>query len=333
MDAFSDSGELYAIRFQFYTHQHNKVKAYSLDEFSPENQLKVFEFQIRSTIALEQDASQMIEDGKLKFPGNEELFQLLQAWNDLKDFGTDDSTYFEDLKVAKFELQAILTSLYLIKFEKDSDQSINFLTLYIDNMKSPQKLNEIEVFLVLIQLYFVTGNFKAATSIFRTLNSFPDFARDNIIYQIIESWYKSIKNGNENITNAYYFYDEILNNNYNDEDYRGKVENLNRLLVLTLQLKHIPEAQEILKQIQSIIEENKEISEDTISSGAGTTMSVQKGDMIANQIALDRLVNFGKETSTLLEQLRKVNREHELLKDEEKKNEIFDKIVAKYQTV
>ena len=37
MDAFSDSGELYTIRNQFYTNQHNKVKAYSLDEFSPKS--------------------------------------------------------------------------------------------------------------------------------------------------------------------------------------------------------------------------------------------------------------------------------------------------------
>ena len=132
MDAFSDSGELYTIRYQFYTNQYHKVKSYSLEEFSEENQLKVLEFQIRSTVALDQDASQLIEQGKTRFPDNEGFFQLLQAWNDLHDFGTDDSTYFEDLKQAKFELQAILTSLYLVKFAKDIDQSIKFLTDYID---------------------------------------------------------------------------------------------------------------------------------------------------------------------------------------------------------
>lgn len=314
MDAFSDSGELYTIRYQFYTNQYHKVKSYSLEEFSEENQLKVFEFQIRSTVALDQDASQLIEQGKTRFPDNEEFFQLLQAWNDLHDFGTDDSTYFEDLKQAKFELQAILASLYLVKFAKDIDQSIKFLTDYIDKLNNLQKYNEIEVFLILIQLYFIKGNFKQATSIFKVLNLFPDFSRDNIIYQIIESWYISIQNGTDNVNNSYSLYDEVLSNSYSDDDNKGKVHNLTVLLVLTLQLKHYPEAQEVLDQISTLTDE-------------------KNADLIANQITLDRLVNYGQETNGLLAELKKVNVEHELIKDEESKNEIFDAIVAKYQTV
>ncbi|CCG21966.1 Sec28 protein [Candida orthopsilosis Co 90-125] len=314
MDAFSDSGELYTIRYQFYTNQYHKVKSYSLEEFSEENQLKVFEFQIRSTVALDQDASQLIEQGKTRFPDNEEFFQLLQAWNDLHDFGTDDSTYFEDLKQAKFELQAILASLYLVKFAKDIDQSIKFLTDYIDKLNNLQKYNEIEVFLILIQLYFIKGNFKQATFIFKVLNSFPDFSRDNIIYQIIESWYISIQNGTDNVNNSYSLYDEVLSNSYSDDDNKGKVHNLTVLLVLTLQLKHYPEAQEVLDQISTLTDE-------------------KNADLIANQITLDRLVNYGQETNGLLAELKKVNVEHELIKDEESKNEIFDAIVAKYQTV
>ncbi|CAK9441647.1 uncharacterized protein LODBEIA_P55150 [Lodderomyces beijingensis] len=322
MEAFSDSNELYTIRNQFYTYQHNKVKSYSLDEFSEENQLKVLEIQIRSTIALGQDASKLIEDGKIRFPDNEELFQLLQAWNDLKDFGTDDSTYFEDLKAAKFELQAILTSLYLKKFEKDIDQSIKFLTNYIDNVSSLQKYNEIEVFLILMQLYLLKGDFKEATAVFRNLNSFPDFAKDEIIYQMIESWYGIIKGGAENISNAYDFYDEILNTGYNEGDVKGKIRILNTQLVLTLQLDHIPEAQELLKQIQSL---SKEIPDDEAKD--------LSGDILANEIALDRLTNQGKNSKSLLEQLKKANPEHELLKDEQQKNELFDSLVAKYKSV
>ncbi|CAD1813185.1 Coatomer epsilon subunit family protein [Candida parapsilosis] len=314
MDAFSDSGELYTIRYQFYTNQYHKVKSYSLEEFSEENQLKVLEFQIRSTVALDQDASQLIEQGKTRFPDNEGFFQLLQAWNDLHDFGTDDSTYFEDLKQAKFELQAILTSLYLVKFAKDIDQSIKFLTDYIDKLNNLQKYNEIEVFLTLIQLYFIKGNFKQATAIFKVLNSFPDFSRDNIIYQIIESWYISIQNGTDNVNNSYSLYDEVLSNSYSDEDVKGKVHNLTVLLVLTLQLKHYPEAQEILDQISTLTNE-------------------KSADLIANQITLDRLVNYGQGTNELLVELKRVNAEHELIKDEESKNEVFDAIVAKYQTV
>lgn len=55
--------------------------------------------------------------------------------------------------------------------------------------------------------------------------------------------------------------------------------------------------------------------------------------MIANQITLDRLVNYGQGTNELLVELKRVNAEHELIKDEESKNEVFDAIVAKYQTV
>ena len=131
MDAFADSGELYTIRNQFYTNQHHKVRSYSLNQFSPENQLKALEYQIRSIIALEDDASSVIDDGKARFPGNEGLFQLLSAWNDLKSFGTDDSTYFDDVKTATYELQAVLTTLYVVKLDKDIDQAITFLTSYI----------------------------------------------------------------------------------------------------------------------------------------------------------------------------------------------------------
>ncbi|MDC6271841.1 hypothetical protein PP707_06040 [Acetobacter pasteurianus] len=325
MKEFSDSGELYNIRYQFYTHQHNRVKSYSLNEFTDENQLKVLEFQVRSTIALGQDASRLIEDGKLKFPDNEELFHLLQAWNDLKDFGTDDSTYFEDLKVATFELQAILTSLYLVKFEKDLDLGIKFLQTYIENINSLQKYNEIEVFLILIQLHYIKGNSKEATNVYRTLTSFPDFAKDDIIYQVIESWYISIQNGNDNINNAYYFYDEILSSSYEEEDVAGKVRNLNTLLALTLQLKHIPEAQEVSKLIQLLTEDGK------LATSESENVFDRTGDVIANLVTLDRIVNNGENVLQLLEQLKKVNAEHELVKDEESKNAIFDSIVAKYQ--
>ncbi|EMG47718.1 Coatomer subunit epsilon, putative (Epsilon-cop coatomer subunit, putative), partial [Candida maltosa Xu316] len=221
MDAFSDSGELYTIRNQFYTNQHNKVKAYSLDSFSPENQLKVLEFQIRSTIALEQDASKLIDEGKAAFPENEPLFQLLSAWNDLKDFGVDDSTYFEDVKTATFELQAVLTALYLVKFDKDIDQAIYFLSDYIDNVNSLSKYNELEPFLVLVQLYLIKGNLSGASKVLQNLSHFPESARDSIIYQVMESWILAVTGGTENINNSYYFYDEILSNDFDEDKHKN----------------------------------------------------------------------------------------------------------------
>ncbi|KAI5956564.1 hypothetical protein KGF54_001039 [Candida jiufengensis] len=324
MDSFSDSGELYSIRYQFYTNQHQKVTEYNLQDFSPENQLKVLEYQIRSTIELNLDASTLIENGRTIFPDDGNVFQLLQAWNDLNDFGTDDSTYFEDLKEAKFELQAILTTFYLIKFEKDFDQGIQFLNNYLENLNISTKYNEIEIFLVLIQLNSIKGNYSKVKTIFMQLNQFPDFVRDNIIYQIIESWYKSIQNGSENLNNCFYFYDEILNNSFNDDDLKGKIHNLLILFILNLQLKHYPESQEILKQIENLKLDN---NENDIK-----IKDEEFDDLLANKITFDRLINFGNDSDKLLEELKNINSDHELIKDEEAKNELFDSIVSKYQT-
>ncbi|CAI5760099.1 unnamed protein product [Candida verbasci] len=313
MDIFSDSGELYTIRNQFHTYQHNKVIQYDLNSFSPDVQLKVLEYQIRSTIALEQDASNLIENGKSLFPDSEELFQLLSAWNDLKDFGTDDSTYFEDIKEGKFELQAILTTLYLIKFEKDIDQAIVFLSSYINSVNTLKKYNELEPFLILIQLYLIKGNLKMAINIFENLKKdFPDSARDSTIYQVFESWILSIKNETDNINNSYYFYDEILASDFGDDsEPKGKFKILNVLLVLTLQLRHVPEAQELIEQMKSL--------------------NVVDDNFIANQITLKNIL--GDDTNDLISQLRKLNPEHDLIKDLDAKELIFDEIATKYKSV
>lgn len=309
MDAFSDSGELYTIRNQFYTNQHHKVGAYSLDQFSEENQLKVLEYQIRSSVAIGQDASKLIESGKTTFTGNEALFQLLNAWNDLKSFGTDDSTYFNDVKTASFEIQAVLTAVYLVRFEKDVDQAIALLENYTDNNSS--NLTELEPYLILIQLHLIKGNFTAANKIYTSFKRFPDAARDSIIYQVLESWVLAIKGESDNINNAYYFYDELLSSDF-DDDTQGKFKILNVLFVLTLQLKHYPEAQELLTQIKGLDKANN-------------------ADLLANQVTLDYLVNGGENHDELLTQLAAVGPEHQLLADLKDKNAVFDDIVQKYK--
>lgn len=312
MDTFTDSGELYTIRNQFYTNQHGKVKAYDLGLFSPENQLKVLEYQIRSTIAFGEDASELIVSGRTKFPDNEAFFQLLSAWDDLKSFGTDDSTYFDDIDVAEFELQAVLTTIYLVKFGKDIDQAIKFLTSYIDNTNALAKYNELEPFLVLVQLHLIQGNFTAANKIFVSLSKFPDSTRDSIIYQVLESWLLSIKGETENINNSYYFYDELLSSDF-DDDTQGKLKILNVLFVLTLQLKHIPEAQELYAQIKEL--EQK-----------------PNADFIANLIAYDYLINGGNNVDSLVGELKSADPDHAFVGDWLEKNERFDEIVAKYSS-
>lgn len=310
MEAFGDSGELYAIRNQFYTSQHNRVKSYNLESFSKEHQLKVLEYQIRSMIALEQDASELIKVGKSLFPEREDVFQLFEAFDDLKQFGTDNSTYFEDVKQAKFELQAVLTAIYLVKFEKDIEQAIQFLTQYIDQASNQF---ELEPFLVLIQLHLIQGQFSKANKLFHNLKSLSSSITDNIVFEVIASWIQSIKGESENINNSYYFYDELLSTDFEDDN-QSKFRILNVLFVLTLQLKHYPEAEELLKQIHQLNPK-------------------PNADFIANQITYDYLVHNGQNVAKLLKQLQNIDNEHPLLSDLKQKNQLFNEVVTKYQQV
>lgn len=306
--------ELYTIKTQFYTYQHQKVIEYDVDQFSEENQLNVLIFQIRSSIALSLDASKLIENGKLNFPDNESTFQLLQAWNDLKTFGTDDSTYFDDIASASTptsELQAVLTAIYLVKVGKNVDQAIQLLTTYRDNSSNPFQL---EACLVLIQLYLVKGSYTPAYKIFNELKSLSDSTKDSIIYQVLESWILSIKGESDNINNAYYFYDEILSSDF-DNDVDGKFRLLNSVFVLTLQLKHYPESAELLTQID------------------GLNYTKKSSNFIANKITADYLTNNGANVPELLSELKSIDQEHQLLVELEEKNKLFDEIVEKYQPV
>ncbi|CAH2350936.1 coatomer subunit epsilon [[Candida] railenensis] len=313
--------DLYTIKTQFYTYQHQKVIDYDLEQFAPESQLSVSIFQIRSTITLGKDASKLIENGRAKFSSEDAgdaasallAFECLQAWNDLKTFGTDDSTYFDDIITsstpALSELQAIYTAVYLVKVNKDIDQAIQFLSSYIDAKASN---SELEPLLVLVQLYLIKGNFSPALKIFKDFKQFPDSARDSIIYQVLESWVLSIKGESDNINNAYYFYDELLSSDF-DDDAEGKFRLLNSLFVLTLQLKHYPEAQELLIQIKS--------SNHTSTSA----------DFVANQITFDYLTNSGAKVEDFLQELTTLDEEHKLLIDLAEKNKLFDEIVEKYK--
>ena len=196
-----------------------------------------------------------------------------------------------------------------MKFDKDIDQAITFLSDYIDNVNSLAKYNELEPFLVLVQLYLIKGNLTGATKVLQNLNQFPESARDNIVYQVLESWILSVTGGSDNINNSYYFYDEILSSDF-DQDIQGKFKILNVLFALTLQLKHFPEAQELLEQIKGL--------------------GVVDANFIANQITFDQLQNDGANTAELLSELKRLDASHELLKEQDLKTSIFDDIVTKY---
>lgn len=313
MNVFSDSGELYTIRNEFYTNQHRKVIGYALDLFSDETRLKVLEYQIRSTVSLNEDASQLIENGRILFPNNDELFNALQSWNDLNSFGTDASTYFDDIKQATFELQAVLTALYLVKFQGDYELAISLLVQF--NNTNSNNLNELEPYLVLVQLYLIKENYSEAKRLFQSFKTFPSSSRDNIIYQVLESWMSAVQGGADNISNAYYFYYELLSVDF-ENDTQGQFRLLNSLFALTLQMKHYPEAQELADQIIALNYEGPD-----------------SADFVANQIAFEYLTNDGAEVGTLLKKIYQVNPDHYLLSDLKSKNDTFNEIVAKYQTV
>lgn len=312
MSAFSDSGELFTIRNQFFTSQHHKVICYSLESFSSENQLKVLEYQVRSSVALCKDASELIDKGKLKFPDESAVFDVLQAWNDLQTFGTDESTYFDDISEAGFELQAVLTALYLVKFKKDIPQAVQLLVKYTVNSKA--ELHELEPYLILVQLYLIQEKFTEAFKIYKSFHSLPHHVRDSIIYQVLESWILSIKGESDNISNSYYFYDEMLSGDF-DDDPQGKFRLLNILFVMTIQMKHYPEAKELMNLIQALNYQGNE-----------------NDDFLANRITYDYLTNHGSDVESLLKQLKEANPEHQLLTDLKEKNDIFDEIVAKHET-
>lgn len=299
MDNFN-TGELFSIRNQFYTNQHTKVVSYNLDSFAKDNQLKVLEYQIRLTIALSKDASELIKTAKTLFPSSEYIFQLFEAFDDLKQFGTDNSTYFEDVKIPTFEAQACLTALYLVKFENDYPSAIKLLNDYTLIHK-----NQLEPFLILIQLYLINNQFDKAKKVFTSLST-----SDDIIYEVISSWISSISGQSENISSSYYFYDELLSSDF-DEDNFLKFKILNVLFVLTLQLKHIPESNELLKQILQL--------------------NIKNPDFIANQITYDYLVNNGQNVPLLVSELKSLNPNHQLVLDLNEKEKLFDSVIRKYQ--
>ena len=299
--------ELYNLKNSFYTHQHRAVLAYALDGFSEEYRLSAQVFQIRSKVALGEDASVMIDKAKTNFPDNNDLFHLLQAWNDFFTFGTDDSTYFNDVATYKTELQAVLTLIYLVKLEKSVDLALERLTEYVESEAGVQ----LEALMYLIQFNLIKGNFTAAFKLFSSFLLLPALARDLIIYQVLESWVHSLKGESDNISSAYYFYDELLSA-ADDEDVEGKLVNLTLLLALTIQLKHYPEALELLEQIDSLA-------------------AKPNGDLIANKITLDYATENGANIPELLQQLKSADDEHPALQDLKEKSQLFDEIVAKYK--
>lgn len=311
MNDFNNSGELYTIRNQFYTGQHQKVAAYDVQLFSQVVRPKVLELQIRSHVALAHDASQLIDGGRTQFADHATLFDLLQAWNDLHALNTGDSTYFEAVNQAEFEAQACLTALYWTKVHGNHEQAISILAGFVSSTAA--SAHDLEPYLLLVQLHLIHGRFAEASKVFAQLQKFPVSARDDIVYQVAESWISAAKGGFDNINNASCFYDELLAADFDGEAH-GKYHLLGVLFALNVQLKRYPEAQDLLEQIDQL-----QFKNDTA------------GDLLANRMTFEYLTKKGENVVGLLRQLAGVNPNHALLADLKDKNAIFDAIVEKYQ--
>lgn len=312
MDNFEDTGELFTLRNQFFTGQYTLVKDHALEEFSEQTQPKVLEYQIRSSIALGQDASKLIDllNSKLPEGENQEIYLPLSAWNDMMCFGTDNSTYFESLKEPKNVLQAILTGLYYFHAEHSIDRAIECLNNFVEK-SSLITFDELEPLLWLAQLYLLKENYLAANKVLLKFDSLQSSTKDVVIYQVLESWMMSLRGKTENLSNSFYFYDEILSTGAEADPF-AKTKILSIMFVLYLQMRHFPEAQETLGQIEALC-------------------TKPDATLISNKITLDIIVNKGQNVSDLLGQLSKVSPDHPHLKGRAEKNAAFEEIVSKYK--
>lgn len=311
MESFSDSGELYVIRNQFYTGQYDKVATYDLSLFSEEARPKVVEFQTRAKVALAEDASQLIEQARSMFSNQNELLDALQAWNDLNVFGTEDSVYFDSVESAEFETQASLTAIYLVKVRNDLDQAISLLSDFVSSTKI--SAHELEPYLLLTQLHLVNGSISNANKVYTKFLALPAGSRDDIIFHLLDSWFSACKGGLENVSKSTYFYEELLETDF-EEGSQGKLYFLSFLFALSLQLHRFPEAQHFLDQIDALNSSND-----------------SSGDLLANRITYEYLTKDGENVLLLLRELANVNPKHALLIDIKDKNAKLDAIVEKYQ--
>lgn len=303
-----DTNELFTIGNQFYTGQHRRVLAHQVSQYSAASQPKVLEYLVRSSVALAQDASPLLEHEKLQ-QDHEALLLVLQEWNDLQTFGTESLTYFDDVAQPEFATQAVLTALYLVKYRHDLELAAGVLQGYI---AQGHGVLDLEPYLLLVQLHLHRGNLKEAVALYDRFAKMPYAARDDIVYHVLESWINSARGGFDAVSNAHYFYDELLAGDL-DDDPQAKFRVLSAIFALTLQLKHLPEAKEVLAQVLAV-----------------EYLGPLAADLLANRIAHDYLTAEGAHVAELVQQLSELSPGHAVLADYADKNERFDAIVEKY---
>ncbi|KAG7707029.1 hypothetical protein KL914_002913 [Ogataea haglerorum] len=299
MDPFSDSGELYQLKQQFYAAKYNDLASANLEDLifsNEENKCRAYQLQIRSLLALGKydEAASEIAKVSVDEPLASE-FKALQAYT---DFLKNGKTKLEDLETlvssnSDNETINLLGGLYYVTLE-DFDSAISLLS-------SSQGFENISL---LVYAHLLLNKTKEAAKI---LSNFSQISQDNVVFTLSQSWYDLI-GFDESLKSAYYFYDELSSN-----ENTVSTKNLLCLFISNMKLLHFPEAQDVLNKIAELGDEG---------------VKDWKTHLLINRISFEILQ--GNEYKELLAELKRIDPTCGYLEDLIEKNQTFDSIVEKY---
>ncbi|KAG7696155.1 hypothetical protein KL915_002519 [Ogataea haglerorum] len=299
MDPFSDSGELYQLKQQFYAAKYNDLASANLEDLifsNEENKCRAYQLQIRSLLALgkyDEAASEIAKVSEDELLASE--FKALQAYT---DFLKNGKTKLEDLETlvssnSDNETINLLGGLYYVTLE-DFDSAISLLS-------SSQGFENISL---LVYAHLLLNKTKEAAKI---LSNFSQISQDNVVFTLSQSWYDLI-GFDESLKSAYYFYDELSSN-----ENTVSTKNLLCLFISNMKLLHFPEAQDVLNKIAELGDEG---------------VKDWKTHLLINRISFEILQ--GNEYKELLAELKRIDPTCGYLEDLIEKNQTFDSIVEKY---
>ncbi|CDK28077.1 unnamed protein product [Kuraishia capsulata CBS 1993] len=300
MDPFSDTGDLYQIKQQFFCGQYDLVVKHGLDSFSAESHYKATEYVVRSHFALESidDALKIIKEDETEGEDAEKLKFLAKYATYLKSRtggeSSDIDEYIENF--ANLEIVAVLGSVYLINLGK-LNQALELLSGIEASL---------ETIALTVQIRILTGKLELAQ---KELSYAKKWAQDDIVFNFAEAWANLSVGSLNNLQSAFYFFEEIAQGN---TSFKGLVS----LLGLNLQLHHFVESKEVLNQLEQLAQTSQ--TEESLA-----------GDYLANKVSYDAITGEADFEQTVTE-LREVAPSHQFVVDYDDKLATFDGIVAKY---
>ncbi|KAH3671027.1 hypothetical protein OGAPHI_000738 [Ogataea philodendri] len=296
MDPYSDSGELYQLRQQFFAAQYGELAKTNLEDLifsNDENKYRAIQLQIRSLLALGKFDAAKAEIAKVsaEAPFDEE-FKALEAYTGFLEGGKTKSESFEAIisANAENELVNLLGGLYYVSLD-ELDTAISLLS-------SSEGFENISL---LVYVHLLLNKTKDAAKI---LSNFSQISQDNQVFTLSQSWYDLI-GYEEPLKSAYYFYDEFSSN-----ENTVSVKNLLCLFISNLKLLHFPESQDILNKIEEQGDEG---------------VAQWKADLLINRISFEILQ--GNDYTELVSELKKLDPSSSYLADLKEKDQLFDSIV------